>query len=394
MKTNFTLSGFNKSKRMFQFKKLHLKDETSNFLKSNLKHSSKNIHNHKREKTFSNNINDDLTTLNFNNTYNTYKKRNLSYNFITSYREIKAIDKYSSPHYIIDPSIKRIITIPKYKQNYKNKSLTLVSKSVKNKLKKIQLVSSPNLSIYNNFSPRKNFSVWYQNSFKKNNIINKDNENKIVKNHYNFIPSYREIKAVDKYSSPRFIINPSVKRIITIPKSKQNYKNKSLTLVSKSVKNKLKKIQIVSSPNLSIYNNFSPRKNFSVWYQNSFKKNIIINKDNENKIAKNQYNFKNNQKFKKILSNRELKLLNNPDSIFYQIFNQVKSKVNKNNPIYQKPEDKLKEYYEDIKKNEEEAIKELYLLKLQFILSDQEKMIGKINSTNTFMDIKVKQLEG
>ena len=269
---------------MFQFKKLHLKDETSNFLKSNLKHSSKNIH--KREKTFSNNINDDITPLNFNNTY---KKRNLSYNFITS---------------------------------------------------------------------------------------------------------YREIKATDKYSSPRFIINPSVKRIITIPKSKQNYKNKSLTLVSKSVKNKLKKIQLVSSPNLSIYNNFSPRKNFSVWYQNSFKKNIIINKDSENKIAKNQYNLKNNQKFKKILSNRELKLLNNPDSIFYQIFNQVKSKVNKNNPIYQKPEDKLKEYYEDIKKNEEEAIKELYLLKLQFILSDQEKMIGKINSTNTFMDIKVKQLEG
>ena len=289
MKTNFTLSGFNKSKRMFQFKKLHLKDETSNFLKSNLKNSSKNIHNHKREKTFSNNINDELTTLNFNNTYNTYKKRNLS---------------------------------------------------------------------------------------------------------YNFIPSYREIKAVDKYSSPRFIINPSVKRIITIPKSKQNYKNKSLTLVSKSVKNKLKKIQLVSSPNLSIYNNFSPRKNFSVWYQNSFKKNNIINKDNENKIVKNHYNFKNNQKFQKILSNRELKLLNNPDSIFYQIFNQVKSKVNKNNPIYQKPEDKLKEYYEDIKKNEEEAIKELYLLKLQFILSDQEKMIGKINSTNTFMDIKVKQLEG
>ena len=54
---------------MFQFKKLHLKDETSNFLKNNLKHSSKNIHNHKREKTFSNNINDEITTLNFNNIY-------------------------------------------------------------------------------------------------------------------------------------------------------------------------------------------------------------------------------------------------------------------------------------------------------------------------------------
>ena len=95
MKTNNTLSGFNKSKKMFQFKKLHLKDE-STFLKNNLKNSSisKNIHFiWKREKTLSNNINDELTTLKFNNTHN---KRNLSYNFIPSYREIKAIDKYSS----------------------------------------------------------------------------------------------------------------------------------------------------------------------------------------------------------------------------------------------------------------------------------------------------------
>ena len=113
----------------------------------------------------------------------------------------------------------------------------------------------------------------------------------------------------------------------------------------------MKKIQTITSPNISIYNNFSSRKNFSVWYQNSFKKNIIKNKCIEkNKIVKNQYNLKNNQKFQNILNNRKLKLLNNPDSIFYKIFNQVKSKVNKNNPIFQKPEDKLKEYYEDIKK--------------------------------------------
>ena len=134
-------------------------------------------------------------------------------------------------------------------------------------------------------------------------------------------------------------------------KSKQNYKNKSLTLVSKSIKNKLKKIQTITSPNISIYNNFSSRKNFTVWYQNSFKKNIIINKYIEkNKIVKNQYNLKNNQQFKNILNNSELKLLNNPDNILYQISNQVISNVNKNNPIFQKLEDKLKEYYEDIKK--------------------------------------------
>ena len=46
MKTNNTSSGFNKRKKMFQFKKLHLKDESTNFLKNNLKNSSisKNIH--------------------------------------------------------------------------------------------------------------------------------------------------------------------------------------------------------------------------------------------------------------------------------------------------------------------------------------------------------------
>jgi len=285
MKTNNTINGFNKSKKMFQFKKINLENEFTNFIKNKI--NSKNIHFiHKREKTLSNNINDVINEQILKTS--TYNKRNLSYNYIPSYREIKAIDKYSSPHYIIDPSIKRIITIPKYKQNYKNKSLTLVSKSIKNKLKKIQTITSSNLN----------------------------------------------------------------------------------------------------------YNNISSRKYLSIWNQIHFKKNIIINNNTEKKISKNQYNLKTNQKYQKFLNNRELKLLNNPDSIFYQIFNQVKSKVNKYNPIFQKPEDKLKEYYEDIKKNEEEAIKELYLLKLQFILSDQEKMIGKINSTNTFMDIKVKQLEG
>ena len=295
MKTNNTINGFNKSKKMFQFKKIHLENEFTNFIKNNNKNSSisKNINFiHKREKTSSNDINEVLNEHRLK-TNNTHNKRNLSYNFIPSYREIKAIDKYSSPHYIINPSIKRIITIPKDKQNYKNKSLTLISKSIKNKLKKIQIITSSNMK------------------------------------------------------------------------------------------------------NLSIYNNHSSRKNLSIWNKNHFKKNIFINNSNEkNRISKNQYNLEINQKYQKFLNNRELKLLNNPDSIFYQIFNQVKSKVNKYNPIFQKPEDKLKEYYEDIKKNEEEAIKELYLLKLQFILSDQEKMIGKINSTNTFMDIKVKQLEG
>jgi len=285
MKTNYAINGFNKSKKMFQFKKINLENEFTNFIKNKI--NCKNIHFiHKREKTLSNNINDVINEQILKTS--TYNKRNLSCNYIPSYREIKAIDKYSSPHYIIDPSIKRIITIPKYKQNYKNKSLTLVSKSIKNKLKKIQTITSSNLN----------------------------------------------------------------------------------------------------------YNNISSRKYLSIWNQIHFKKNIIINNNTEKKISKNQYNLKTNQKYQKFLNNRELKLLNNPDSIFYQIFNQVKSKVNKYNPIFQKPEDKLKEYYEDIKKNEEEAIKELYLLKLQFILSDQEKMIGKINSTNTFMDIKVKQLEG
>ena len=38
-------------------------------------------------------------------------KKNLSYNFKPSYREIKVIDSYSFPHFIINLSEKRLITI-------------------------------------------------------------------------------------------------------------------------------------------------------------------------------------------------------------------------------------------------------------------------------------------
>ena len=58
-------------------------------------------------------------------------KKNLSYNFKPSYREIKVIDSYSFPHFIINLSEKRLITILKYKQYYKYKYLYSLSKVLK-----------------------------------------------------------------------------------------------------------------------------------------------------------------------------------------------------------------------------------------------------------------------
>ena len=297
MKTILSFSGFNKSKKMFKLKRIHLEDnETLNNLKNKFKITPtlKEIpHSEKRHTTISNDINDGLNTP-------------------RAFTNLK----------VIKTSHKKILS-------------------------------------------------------------------------YNNVPSYKEIEAIDKYSFPHIVINPSIKRIITIPKpEKNNSKNKSLTLISKNLKNKLKKIQIITSPDNSLYKDKSKRKYLTERRKNPFKNKINTSKISE--INKNLLpkNFNEKKKIPKFLSNKEVELLNNPDSIFYQIFNQIKSRVNTSNPIFQKPEDKLKEYYEDIKKNEEEAIKELYLLRLQFILSDQEKMLGKINSTNTFMDIKVKQLEG
>ena len=55
-----------------------------------------------------------------------------------------------------------------------------------------------------------------------------------------------------------------------------------------------------------------------------------------------------------------------------------------------KKDEKIREYRKFIKKDEEEANKQLFLLKKDIGIGNDEKLYGKIISSNTFLDLKIK----
>ena len=102
------------------------------------------------------------------------------------------------------------------------------------------------------------------------------------------------------------------------------------------------------------------------------------------KSLKTKYNDHNSY------TKRELNLLNNPNSIFYQLYHGTKE-IAKNYGKYKniKKEEKIKEYRNYFKEDEEEAGKQLFLLQKDIQITEQEKISGKIISSNTFFDLKI-----
>jgi hypothetical protein len=104
----------------------------------------------------------------------------------------------------------------------------------------------------------------------------------------------------------------------------------------------------------------------------------------------NKINEKKDKKEINSFSKREINLLDNPNSLFYQLYygsKEIEKTIGKYKTI--KREQKIKEYKKYIKKDEEEAGKQLYLLKKDIHIGDQEKISGKIISSNTFFDLKI-----
>ena len=83
--------------------------------------------------------------------------------------------------------------------------------------------------------------------------------------------------------------------------------------------------------------------------------------------------------------------LDNPDSFFFQLYHGSKE-IEKNyiNNQKLKKEEKIREYRKFIKKDEDEANKQIFLLKKDIGIGDNEKLYGKIISSNTFLDLKIK----
>ncbi len=104
----------------------------------------------------------------------------------------------------------------------------------------------------------------------------------------------------------------------------------------------------------------------------------------------NKINEKKDKKEINSFSKREINLLDNPNSILYQLFHgskELEKIIGEYKTI--KREQKIKEYRKYIKKDEEEAGKQLYLLKKDIHIGDQEKISGRIISSNTFFDLKI-----
>ena len=104
----------------------------------------------------------------------------------------------------------------------------------------------------------------------------------------------------------------------------------------------------------------------------------------------NKINEKKDKKEINSFSKREINLLDNPNSILYQLFHgskELEKIIGEYKTI--KRAQKIKEYRKYIKKDEEEAGKQLYLLKKDIHIGDQEKISGRIISSNTFFDLKI-----
>ena len=124
-------------------------------------------------------------------------------------------------------------------------------------------------------------------------------------------------------------------------------------------------------------------------------RNIFFLKSITNKKISNTESKIEKKKRKKAISfsKREINLLNNPESYFYQLFHSSRE-ARKNQSINisnKKVIHKLwlNEVKNTIKKNEENAFKELDLLQKKFNEDDEDKIKGKIISTRTFLDLKI-----
>ena len=114
---------------------------------------------------------------------------------------------------------------------------------------------------------------------------------------------------------------------------------------------------------------------------------IISESISNGKISKRNKHHKHHNSYSK----RELELLDNPDSFFFQLYHGTKE-IEKNyiNNHKLKKDEKIREYKKFIKKDEEEANKQLFLLKKDIGIGNNEQLYGKVISSNTFFDLKIK----
>ena len=240
-----------------------------------------------------------------------------------------------------------------------------------------------------------------KNSFKRTIKINKLDLNQICNiensNNTSFSNTYSSFRennfpTIFNYSNinTRNIIKPKGDQTLTLLPNK--------LLKSFNDKNKNNSHNFFYKKEIHPFNNLlsNYRNNINQFSKTQLKKKINMNKiefsnqyikDNLSK-NNNTLNKKNKKGYKSSsYTKREISLLDNPDSFLYHIYHHAKN--NLKNIKKNEQEENIEEYKEVLKENQNEVLRQLFLLKKEINLVEQNKLTGKALSTKTFMDLKI-----
>lgn len=240
-----------------------------------------------------------------------------------------------------------------------------------------------------------------KNSFKRTIKINKLDLNQICNiensNNTSFSNTYSSFRennfpTIFNYSNinTRNIIKPKGDQTLTLLPNK--------LLKSFNDKNKNNSHNFFYKKEIHPFNNLlsNYRNNINQFSKTQLKKKINMNKiefsnqyikDNLSK-NNNTLNKRNKKGYKSSsYTKREISLLDNPDSFLYHIYHHAKN--NLKNIKKNEQEENIEEYKEVLKENQNEVLRQLFLLKKEINLVEQNKLTGKALSTKTFMDLKI-----
>ena len=199
---------------------------------------------------------------------------------------------------------------------------------------------------------------------------------------------------IDNYSTLYNISNINKKKRNIFP----NLFNSTLH-ASRNLKNKNDIINLI--PIKNIINNNTYQKKFKSYETIDNGNDEIMFKLRLNRGKKSSTDFKNKNEKKdksKIKSTtftkKEINLLSNPESYFYHLFHSSRELDNKLKMKQKKItfKKKIKDIKNGFQKKEENVFKQLFLLKKEIRDDDEEKLKGKIISTKTFLDLKIKEI--
>ena len=240
-----------------------------------------------------------------------------------------------------------------------------------------------------------------KNSFKRTIKINKLDLNQICNiensNNTSFSNTYSSFRennfpTIFNYSNinTRNIIKPKGDQTLTLLPNK--------LLKSFNDKNKNNSHNFFYKKEIHPFNNLlsNYRNNINQFSKTQLKKKINMNKiEFSNQYIKDNLSKNNNTLNKRnkkgckssSYTKREISLLDNPDSFLYHIYHHAKN--NLKNIKKNEQEENIEEYKEVLKENQNEVLRQLFLLKKEINLVEQNKLTGKALSTKTFMDLKI-----